>query len=556
MLDNDKSDEKIVEKLVAPTDERSIVATSEGEGGFHEDISSADALQFDHTHRNLKNRHVQLIGIGGAIGTVLFVQIGATLSKGGPGSLFIAFSLWCTVIIAITNCISEMVTWIPISSPFIRFADRFVDPALGFCAGVNFFLFQAMLVPFEIVAFNVVLKFWTDQIPTAAVIAFVLFMYAMLNFFAVKYYGESEFWLAIGKAILIIGLIVFTFVTMCGGNPQRDVYGFRNWNSSKVTGTPFAPYIYDGALGQFVGFLACLIQAAWTIAGPEYVSMAAGEAQTPRHTMPKAFNSVIYRLTFFFVFGTLSVGIILAYNDPDLLNAISNAHPGAGSSPYVIAMVHMRIPVLPHIVNALILTSIFSAGNSYAFCASRALLGLSLEGKVPKVFSKCTKNGVPIYSVMVTLAIGLLAFLQLSNDAAVVLQWITSLVTASEVINFAIIAFSYIQFYKGLKAQGISRDTLPYKARWQPYSAYYAFIATATMTFLAGYTVFLPGHWSIPDFFFSYAMVGALPLLFVYYKLRHRSQWQTPETMSFFEKERAQVDRYERELKDNATTKS
>lgn len=136
--------------------------------------------------------------------------------------------------------------------------------------------------------------------------------------------------------------------------------------------------------------------------------MTAGEAANPRRTMPSAFTGVIYRLTFFFVFGTLCVGTIIAYNDPDLLDAISNAHPGAGSSPYVIAMVHLQIPILPHIVNALVLTSIFSAGNSYVFCASRALMGLSLEGKVPKIFSKCTKTGVPIYSVALTLLFGLL----------------------------------------------------------------------------------------------------------------------------------------------------
>ncbi|KAF9532192.1 general amino acid permease AGP2 [Crepidotus variabilis] len=554
MVHNEKLDNRIVEKAETSRDDRSII--SSGNGEFQEDTTSADALQFDHTQRNLKNRHIQLIGIGGTIGTVLFVQIGATLSKGGPGSLFIAFSLWCTIILAITNCVSEMVTWIPISSPFVRFADRFVDPALGFCAGINFFLFQAMLVPFEVVAFNVVLKFWTDKIPTAAVIVFVLFMYCVLNFFAVKYYGESEFWLALGKTILIIGLIIFTFVTMCGGNPQHDAYGFRNWNPARVDGTPFAEYLYEGKLGQFVGFLACLIQAAYTIAGPEYVAMTAGESQNPRRTMPLAFNGVLYRLTFFFVFGTFCVGTIVAYNDKDLLNAISNAHPGAGSSPYVIAMVHMHIPILPHIVNALVLTAIFSAGNSYVFCASRTLLGLSLEGKAPKIFSKCTKGGVPVYSVALTLAVGLLAFLQLSNNAAVVLQWIINLVTASQLLNFSIIAFSYIRFYNALKAQGISRDTLPYKARLQPFSAYYALVATLIMTFVSGYSVFLPGHWAVPDFFFSYTMVGVLPLLFVYYKLRHRSQWQRLETVSFFEKERAQVDRYERELKDEVATSS
>lgn len=136
--------------------------------------------------------------------------------------------------------------------------------------------------------------------------------------------------------------------------------------------------------------------------------MTAGEAVNPRNNMPKAFSSVFYRLTAFFALGSLCVGIVVPYNDPDLLNAISNAHPGAGSSPYVIAMQHLKIPILPHIVNALILSSVFSAGNSYVFCGSRTLFGLALEGKAPKFLTRCTANGVPIYCVGVTLAVGLI----------------------------------------------------------------------------------------------------------------------------------------------------
>lgn len=328
----------------------------------------------------------------------------------------LAFSIWCTFIFAINNCISEMVIWIPISSPFVRFADHFVDPALGFCAGVNFFVFQAALVPFEIVAFDVVLNFWTDKIPTAAIICIVIICYAALNIFAVRYYGESEFWLAIGKVILLVGLKTFTFVTMVGGNPLHDAYGFRSWNPAKVPGAPsFAEYIKTGSLGRFLGFLVCLIQASFTIAGPDYVAMAAGEAKKPRKVMPDAFRSVFYRLTTFFVLGSLCIGLVVPYNDPDLLSAISNAHPGAGSSPYVIAIRHLHIPILPHLVNALVLTAVFSAGNSYVFCSSRTLFGLALEGKMPRFLTRCASNGVPVYCVAITLAIALLGSSRCQN---------------------------------------------------------------------------------------------------------------------------------------------
>lgn len=443
-----------------------------------------------------------------------------------------------------------MVTWMPISSPFVRYADRFVDDALGITAGINFFIFEAALVPYEVVAFNVILQYWTDKIPTAAVIVFVLVTYAFLNFYAVKYYGESEFWLASGKVLLATGLIVFTFITMVGGNPLREAYGFRFWKPENSPGAPFSEYLYTGNTGRMTGFMACLIQAAFTIAGPDYVSMAAGEAMSPRKNMPIAFRSVFWRLTFFFVLGSLCVGIVVDHNDPNLLAALSDAKPGAGSSPYVIAMIRMGIPVLPHIVNFLVLSAVYSAGNSYVFCASRTLYGLALDGKAPRIFSKCNKNGVPHYAVGLTLAISLLAFLQLSNNTAVVLQWFISLVTASQLLNYAFISFTFLRYYKALRAQAIDRNTLPYKSIWQPFCGYYGLIGTSIMAVVSGYEVFLPGRWDIPTFLFSYTMIAVCPTLFIVWKVWKRTEIRKLTEIDFFEKDRMLVDQYEAELVD------
>ncbi|CAG5156935.1 uncharacterized protein ALTATR162_LOCUS4728 [Alternaria atra] len=475
----------------------------------------------DQTHRKLKSRHIQLIGIGGTIGTALYVQIGRGLMNGGPGNLFLAFSLWCTVILAVTLSIAEMVTFLPISSPFIRFAGRFVDDAFGFAAGWNFFVFEAALVPFEIVACNVIIGFWSDVVPTGAIIAIVLVLYAVINMMAVKWYGETEFWAAIGKVLLIIGLLIFTFISMLGGNPQKDRYGFRYW---KNPGS-FTELYYEGQLGRFLGFLQCLIQASFTIAGPDYVSMAAGETENPRKVMPRAYNAVFYRLTTFFVLGSLAVGINVPFNDQELIGAFRDGKPGAAASPYVIAMNRLRIEGLPHVVNAGVLASAFSAGNSYVYCASRSLFGLALEGKAPKFLTKCTKQGVPFYCVGVVLIISLLSFLQLGQNSAVVLNWFVSLVTASQLINFSVMCFTFLKFYKACQVQGLDRDTLPYKGMAQPYAAWYGLVTTFVMTFVGGYTVFLKGMWDVPSFLFSYLMVFAFPCLYIFWKLWKRTKW-------------------------------
>ncbi|KAI9376504.1 amino acid permease/ SLC12A domain-containing protein [Aspergillus egyptiacus] len=418
-----------------------------------------------------------------------------------------------------------MVTYLPISSPFVRFAGRYVDDAFEFAAGYNFFVFEAVMVPFEVTATNLVINYWSDAVPLPAMITIILVLYVILNVFAVKWYGESEFWLALSKVLLSVGLILFTFIVMVGGNPKGDRFGFRYWNEPGA----FAEHIKDGDLGRWLGFLACLIYASFTIAGPDYISMAAGESINPRGNLPKAYNGMFYRLATFFVLGALCVGILVPYNDQTMADAFKNEEPGAGASPYVIAMDRLGIPILPHIVNAMILLAVFSAGNSYVYCASRTLFGLALDGKAPRLFTKCTKSGVPIYCVAAVLVIALLSFLQVSNSGAVVLSWFVSLMTASQLINYSVVTFTYTRFRKAILAQGFPRESLPYKSLGQPYVAYTALVATTVMAFVGGYEVFLPGNWDVPTFLFSYTMIGVFPVLYFGWKILHRTKMRKPE---------------------------
>ena len=353
---------------------------------------------------------------------------------------------------------------------------------------------------------------------------------------------------------------------MLGGNPQHDRFGFRYWRDPGS----FAPLYKTGALGRFLGFLNCLIQASFTIAGPDYVSMAAGEAENPRVVMPRAYNKVFGRLMAFFVLGSLAVGINVPYNDEELTKAYSTGAPGAAASPYVVAMNRLRITVMPDIVNALVLSASFSAGNSYVYCASRSLFGLALEGKAPKIFTRCTRNGVPIYCVALVLLISLLSFLQVSNSSAVVLSWFVNLVgwkeggqkgtleltekfaltvslqvTASQLINFSVMSYTFICFKNAWEAQGLSRDSLPYKGFGQPYIAWYALVATFTMTFVGGYPVFLGGQWSVPTFLFSYTMIAVFPILFVGWKLLKRTKRLKPSEVDLY-KDVEEIEEYQR----------
>jgi amino acid transporter len=183
------TDKEIVEKYG-----ETRLAGSDGDDVDRGDIAdNADNLQ-----RRLGNRQIQLIAIGGSIGTALFVSIGGGLNKGGPGSLFLAYTFYSLIIAMVNNCMAEMATLMPVSGGFIRMAGKWVDDAFGkylkssnlmlifsliltitgFMAGWNFFFYEALLIPFEITALNLVLSFWRDDIPTAAVCAACIVLYA------------------------------------------------------------------------------------------------------------------------------------------------------------------------------------------------------------------------------------------------------------------------------------------------------------------------------------------------------------------------------------------
>ncbi|KAH7163533.1 amino acid permease/ SLC12A domain-containing protein [Dactylonectria estremocensis] len=499
----------------------------------------------DGLHRLLNNRQIQLIAVGGSIGTALFVSIGGGLAKGGPGSLFLAYTIYSLILALVNNSIAEMSTHMPVSGGFIRLAGHWVDDALGFTAGWNFFFYEAILIPFEITALNLVLSFWNEDItnpgPTAGICAGVIILYAALNILAVRGYGEAEFWLSGGKVILILMLFCFTFITMVGGNPDKDAYGFRYWSNPGS----FAEWKTTGSLGRFEGFLAALWSAGFTVVGPEYISMVAAEAQRPSIFIKAAFKTVYYRFCFFFIIGSLAVGIVVPWNDPVLTGIYRDGEIAGGTaaaSPYVIAMENMRIGVFPHIVNALMLTSIFSAGNTYTYCATRSLYSLALEGRAPAFLRKCTAKGVPIYCFCVVMLFPFLSFLQLSNNSAKVLTWLINIMTAGGLINYLIMSITFIQYHKACKAQNFDRKTLPYYGRFQPYGAYIALFFQTIMVIFYGYSSFTP--WSVENFFSNYTMQLVAPCLFVGWKLLKRTKWKKPAEVDLVW-ERPIIDAYE-----------
>jgi amino acid transporter len=190
----------------------------------------------------------------------------------------------------------------------------------------------------------------------------------------------------------------------------------------------------------------------------------------------------------------------------------------------------MKIYGLPSLVNALIMTSIFSAGNALLYAATRTLHGMSLQGHAPRFFSRCTKNGVPIWALLFSLSLCLLGFLQVKSSSKVVLTYLVDLVTCCQLLNYGFTAFTYRHFFSALKHQGISRDMLAYKGKFQPYTSYVAMGGTLFMSLAAGYDLFLKSRWDVMWFFLTYGMIGFFALAFIFWKVAFKSKYVRPGT--------------------------
>lgn len=300
--------------------------------------------------------------------------------------------------------LGEMATWLPLPGAIPQFCARYVDGAMGFAVGWNVsapsthcesryltvnqnWYSCAITLCAEISAASVVIQFWhgADGINVAAWITIIIVVVVCLNIFAVAIYGEAEFCFAGIKILTIVGLLIFALCIDLGGGPTHDRLGFRYWKH------PGAMKLYISTApntGRFLGLFSVLVNAAFSYGGVEMVAVAAGEAENPRKNIPKAVRRVFWRILFFYVLGSLAIGVLVPSNDPELLNKSGTA----AASPWVIAINRAAVPALPSIINAVILTSASSSANAFLYTGSRYLYALAQNGQAPKILLKCSKR--------------------------------------------------------------------------------------------------------------------------------------------------------------------
>ncbi|POY76820.1 hypothetical protein BMF94_0072 [Rhodotorula taiwanensis] len=464
-------------------------------------------------HRGLKGRHVQMISIGGVIGTGLFLGTANALRHGGPAGLLIGYAAIGSLCYAVMVSLGEMVAHLPVAGGHITLARRFVTPALGFAMGWNYWYNWVIVLPAELNAAAVLISYWSSANP-AIWITVCLVVAVLINLGGARAYGEAEFWFAIIKVLTIIGLIILGIIIDCGGVPNGEYIGGRYWHNPGA----FVQFLgIEGAKGRFLGTWAVLIQASFSYIGTEIVAIAAGETKDPRKTLPRAIKNVYIRVTV--------TGLLVPSNDKRLALGTGTAV----SAPFVIAIQDAGIKALPSIINACLLTSAWSAASSDLYTSSRALYGLALNGQAPAFLKRTNRWGLPYYCIAVGVAFSLLSYMSAgSKNAGTVFNYFANMTSVCGLLTWWGICLTATRFYAGLKAQGIDRRQLPYRAPLQPYLAYYGLFFSSVVLFFNGWQVFVRGQWDTSTFVTSYFPIWFFPILYGFYRFIWRRNERGP----------------------------
>ncbi|TEB35891.1 dicarboxylic amino acid permease [Coprinellus micaceus] len=434
-------------------------------------------------HRGLKARQISMIALGGAVGTGLIIGSGTALRRGGPLGLLLGYAFVGFVCYLVMVALGEMAAYIPHKRGFAGYATRFVDPALGFAVGWNYLAKYLIVTPNNINAAGIVVEYWTHKVHRAVWMVIFIGLIFIVNLLGVRVFGELEFWLSSIKIIALIGLLLMGIIVDLGGNPQHDRIGFRYW---KAPNGPMGKYLLDQvhneSLSIFLGFWATLTNALFAYMGTELIGVTVGEAENPRRNIPIAIRRTFFRILVFYVGGVFVIGLIVPSTARDLFVA-TQQKTGAAASPFVVATTLVGIKTLNHVINAAILIFVMSAANSDLYIGSRTLYGLAIEGKAPAIFKRVNRMGVPYPAlILCTLFCGLV-FLNVSSSASKVFGWFVNLVSTFGALTWLAIVYSHIRFMKALELQGKSRDSLPYKAPFQPWGSW-SYIAIPVFFFL------------------------------------------------------------------------
>ncbi|MBM7344667.1 aromatic amino acid transporter AroP [Pantoea coffeiphila] len=382
-------------------------------------------------HRGLKNRHIQLIALGGAVGTGLFLGSASVIQSAGPG-VILGYAIAGFIAFLIMRQLGEMVVEEPVAGSFSHFAYKYWGNFAGFASGWNYWVLYVLVAMAELTAVGKYIQFWYPDVPTWMSAAAFFVLINAINLTNVKVFGEMEFWFAIIKVVAVIGMILFGGWLLFSGNggPQATV---RNlWDQGG-----FLP-------NGFSGLVMMMAIIMFSFGGLELVGITAAEADNPETSIPKATNQVLWRILIFYI-GSLAV----------LLSLLPWTRVTSDTSPFVLIFHELGDALVANALNVVILTAALSVYNSCVYCNSRMLFGLAQQGNAPKALLKVDSRGVPVISILfsaIATALCVLLNYLMPGEAFGLLM---ALVVSALVINWAMISMAHIKFRRKKDQQGV-----------------------------------------------------------------------------------------------------
>ncbi|MBO3274451.1 amino acid permease [Pseudomonas schmalbachii] len=422
--------------------------------------------------RGLKNRHIQLIALGGAIGTGLFLGSAGVIKSAGP-SMILGYAIAGFIAFLIMRQLGEMIVEEPVAGSFSHFAHKYWGGFAGFLSGWNCWVLYILVGMSELTAVGKYIHYWWPDVPTWATAAAFFVVVNAINLFNVKAFGETEFWFAIIKVVAIVGMIALGSWLLVSGNGGEQASVSNLWSHGGF---------FPNGISGLVMAMAIIM---FSFGGLEMLGFTAAEADQPKTVIPKAINQVLYRILIFYI-GALVVLLSLSPWDSLLqtLNASGDSYSG---SPFVQIFSMIGSDTAAHVLNFVVLTAALSVYNSGTYCNGRMLVGLAEQGDAPKSLAKVDARGVPVRSLMVSAAVTFLAVLVNYLMPGRALELLMSLVVAALVINWAMISLAHLKFRAQMDRRGARTG---FRALWYPMGNY---LCLGFVLFILGVMLLTPG---------------------------------------------------------------